>query len=51
MAGKSGTKKQFFRPSDGLKWERLPATAFTGSRPISFISFGYVPATADCAPP
>jgi len=44
-------KQQFFRSVDGLKWELLPTTAFTGSHPINFISFGYVPATADCAAP
>jgi hypothetical protein len=41
-------KQQFFRSSDGVNWDVLPATAFTGSHPIYFISFGYVPPSAGC---
>jgi hypothetical protein len=44
-------KQHFFRSSDGVHWEVLPATAFTGSHPIYFISFGYVPASAGCEAP
>jgi len=44
-------KQRFFRSRDGVHWETLPATAFTGSHPINFISFGYVPASAGCGLP
>lgn len=44
-------KQQFFRSTDGVHWTVLPPTAFTGSHPINFISFGYVPASAACGAP
>ncbi len=44
-------KQQFFRSTDGVHWDVLPMTAFTGSHPINFISFGYVPASAGCGLP
>ena len=44
-------KQQFFRSIDGVHWELLPTTAFTGSHPINYMSFGYVPPSADCGPP
>lgn len=44
-------KQQFFRSTDGVHWDVLPTTAFTGSHPINFISFGYVPAGASCGSP
>ncbi len=44
-------KQHFFRSTDGVHWDTLPATAFTGSHPINFISFGYVPPSAGCGVP
>jgi hypothetical protein len=44
-------KQQFFRSTDGVHWDVLPKTAFTGSHPIYFMSFGYVPASAGCGLP
>jgi hypothetical protein len=44
-------KQHFYRSSDGVSWETLPAEAFTASHPINFISFGYVPASAGCGAP
>jgi hypothetical protein len=44
-------KQQFFRSTDGVNWSVLPPSAFTGSHPINFISFGYVPASAGCGAP
>jgi hypothetical protein len=44
-------KQQFFRSTDGLRWSALPANAFTGSHPINFISFGYVPPSPGCGLP
>jgi hypothetical protein len=44
-------KQQFFRSIDGVHWDLLPATAFTGSHPINFISFGYVPPSSGCGLP
>jgi hypothetical protein len=40
--------QRFFRSTDGVHWDVLPTTAFTGSHPINFITFGYVPPSADC---
>ncbi|HVY30905.1 MAG TPA: hypothetical protein VHB79_30305 [Polyangiaceae bacterium] len=44
-------KQQFFRSTDGVSWSVLPPGSFTGSHPINFISFGYVPASAGCGAP
>jgi hypothetical protein len=44
-------KQRFFRSTDGVHWDTLPATAFTGSHPINFINFGYVPPSAGCGAP
>ena len=44
-------KQHFYRSRDGVHWDLLPMTAFTGSHPIYFISFGYVPASAGCGLP
>lgn len=44
-------KQQFFRSTDGLHWEILPAGSFTGSHPIYFIEFGEVAATPGCGTP
>ncbi|HEY6078891.1 MAG TPA: hypothetical protein VIW29_08810, partial [Polyangiaceae bacterium] len=44
-------KQQLFRSSDGLVWSELPKTAFTGSHPLNFVSFGYVPSSAGCGLP
>jgi hypothetical protein len=43
--------QHFFRSTDGVHWDLLPTKAFTGSHPINFISFGYVPPSADCGLP
>ena len=43
--------QQFFRSTDGVHWDVLPPPAFTGSHPISFIRFGYVPLSAGCGLP
>jgi hypothetical protein len=44
-------KQQFFRSTDGVHWQALPASAFTGSHPITFVSFGYVAPSAGCGLP
>jgi hypothetical protein len=44
-------KQQFFRSTNGVDWEVLPETAFTGSHPINFIDFGYVASSAGCGAP
>lgn len=44
-------KQRFFRSTDGVHWTVLPMDAFTGSHPIHFISFGYVPPSAGCGAP
>lgn len=44
-------KQRFFRSQDGVHWDVLPTSVFTGSHPINFISFGYVPPTAGCGAP
>jgi hypothetical protein len=43
-------QQQFFRSTDGVHWDELPKTAFTGSHPINFIRFGYLPPSSDCRP-
>lgn len=44
-------EQHFFRSTDGVHWDVLPKTAFTGSHPITFIGFGRVPASAGCGLP
>ncbi len=44
-------KQQLFRSTDGVHWQVLPTTAFTGSHPINFVSFGYVTPSSGCAAP
>lgn len=39
--------QEFYRSSDGIDWQTLDATAFTGSHPIRDISLGWVN-QADC---
>jgi hypothetical protein len=39
-------KQSFYRSNDGITWESLPKTAFTGSHPIRGMAFGYVDASA-----
>jgi hypothetical protein len=41
-------KQEFYRSQDGISWELLDASKFTGSHPVSFMSFGYVAASSDC---
>jgi hypothetical protein len=41
----------FFRSDDGVTWERLPASAFTGGHPIFSIAFGYGEPSAVCPLP
>ena len=33
--------QEFYRSTDGVQWDTLEASAFTGSHPIRFIEFGY----------
>ena len=40
--------QHFYRSSDGKTWETLPATAFKGGHPITFMTFGYVEAGNGC---
>jgi hypothetical protein len=40
--------QQFLRSTDGITWEVLPASAFTGSHPIFGITFGYAEPSARC---
>ncbi|MGB5813147.1 MAG: sialidase family protein [Polyangiales bacterium] len=41
-------KQAFYRSADGVTWETLPGSAFDGSHPIRFISFGYGKRSAAC---
>lgn len=44
-------KQQLFRSIDGVNWTLLEKTAFKGSHPLNFLSFGYVPASPGCGLP
>jgi len=44
-------KQQFLRSTDGLTWQRLPATAFAASHPIFYITAGYANPSAVCPAP
>jgi hypothetical protein len=44
-------KQHLYRSTDGLAWTVLDAGAFTGSHPINFVSYGYVPASPGCGAP
>lgn len=45
-------QQRLFRSTDGLSFTVLePMVAITGSHPINFVSFGYLPASADCGAP
>jgi hypothetical protein len=44
-------KQRFYRSRDGSSWETLPEGSFSGSHPIYFLSFGYVPETEGCSAP
>jgi hypothetical protein len=59
--GKSGTfvavkddwgawydQQEFYRSEDGVTWQKLAKSAFTGSHPIKFIEAGVVEASATC---
>ncbi|MDI3288594.1 hypothetical protein [Polyangium sp. 15x6] len=41
-------KQRFFRSTDGVTWDELPANAFTGSHPIQFITHGMGLRSAVC---
>ena len=41
-------KQQFYRSTDGITWDALPATAFVGSHPIGRIASGRVVKPAAC---
>jgi hypothetical protein len=41
-------KQQFFRSTDGVAWEVLDSSKFTGSHPINFIEAGYAPKGTMC---
>ncbi|HTJ85497.1 MAG TPA: hypothetical protein VL400_27455, partial [Polyangiaceae bacterium] len=42
-------EQKFYRSTDGLTWEALPAGSFVGGHPINFIEFGWV-APSDACP-
>jgi hypothetical protein len=44
-------QQQFWRSTDGLTWETLPATAFVASHPIFHIAFGYADPGTVCPVP
>ncbi len=44
-------KQEFYRSTDGVSWDVLPKTAFTGSHPIYFIQAADVEASAQCPAP
>lgn len=44
-------EQELYRSTDGIVWEVLDKTAFTGSHPINFIEFGYAEPSADCPLP
>jgi hypothetical protein len=44
-------KQQLFRSTDGVHWDVLDHALFTGSHPINFVSFGYVPPSSGCGLP
>lgn len=41
-------KQRFFRSTDGVTWDRLPASAFTGGHPIQNIVYGEGERSAAC---
>ncbi len=41
-------QQAFFRSEDGITWEALPPTAFTGSHPITHFAFGPIDRGAAC---
>jgi hypothetical protein len=40
--------QRFFRSTDGVTWDELPAGAFVGSHPITHITWGEAPRPAAC---
>jgi len=34
-------QQSFYRSTDGLSWEQLPASSFVASHPIFYITFGF----------
>jgi hypothetical protein len=41
-------KQRFYRSTDGITWDELPAGSFVGSHPISFITHGLAEKSAVC---
>lgn len=41
-------KQRFYRSTDGITWEVLPASAFVASHPITGFVFGYAKPSAEC---
>ncbi len=41
-------KQEFYRSTDGVTWQALPAGAYKGGHPIGFIATGLVPAALAC---
>lgn len=39
-------RQRFYRSTDGITWQELPRTAFVGSHPIRFLTWGLVDASA-----
>lgn len=43
--------QSFYRSEDGVHWEVLPQSAYTGGHPIKVIAFGYGKPSQHCPPP
>jgi hypothetical protein len=41
-------KQRFYRSSDGITWDELPAGSFVGSHPVQFITHGLGEKSAVC---
>jgi hypothetical protein len=48
--GQSYGAQRFYRSEDGVNWEELPGTAYTGGHPIQVITFGYGLPSPNCQP-
>ncbi|MCU0700372.1 MAG: hypothetical protein MUC96_28005 [Myxococcaceae bacterium] len=42
------TSQRFYRSTDGLAWDELPAGAFAGSHPVTHIAWGEAPRPSTC---
>ncbi len=41
-------KQRFYRSTDGITWDQLPASSFVGSHPVQFITHGLAEKSAVC---